>query len=450
VSPKQGRRRTAGKGKDGSAKGPSREAVRRFGLAVFGTAFVVLFAIIAIAEGLGDPSVPSDAVAVIEDAPGDTGEVTQAEFDHALEQAAAQAQMKKTPKPGDPQYEEMKEAALSAIFESIWLQGLAEEMGITVSQKELDAELKKLKDESFQSEAEFQKFLKEAKYTQEDVDERVKLQKLSGDIQAQLTREAPKPTSSEIVDYYEAAKATQFTQQATRDVRLIVNKDRAKAEAARSALDGDNTAKNWAKVAKEFSEDPVTKESGGLQKGIVEGTLEEPLDKAVFGAQEGVLEGPIDAQRGFTVFEVSSSDPEAVQELKAVEGQIQSSLAQRTEQEFFNAFVATFTVEWTERTFCAEGYEIERCANFKGDGHPATAPPACYEADPDGGRPGACPAPVFQLVPAQPGSITPLEPQGRPLAQRPYPVGGAEEGATGTTGLPEGATPPPTGVPPAE
>jgi parvulin-like peptidyl-prolyl isomerase len=450
VSPKnQGRRRTAGK-KGGDSKAPSREAVRRLGLAVFGAAFVVIFAIVAIAEGIGDPSIPSGAIAIVEDAPGDTGEVTKAELEHALDQAAAQAQVKETPKPGDPQYEQLKEAALGAIFESVWLQGLAEEMGITVSDKELEAELEKVKKESFQSEAEFEKFLKEAKYTQEDVDERVKLQKLTGDIQAQLTQEVPTPSSREVENYYEAAKATQFTQQANRNVRLIVNKDREKAEAARSALDRDNTAKNWAKVAKEYSEDPATKESGGLQKGIVEGSLEEPLDKAVFGAQEGVIEGPIDAQRGFTVFEVTTSNPESVQELKAVEEQIQTSLAQRAEQEFISAFAANFNSEWTARTFCAAGYEIERCANFKGDGRPATAPPACYEADPDGGRPEACPAPVFQLVPALPGSVTPLEPQGRPLAQRPHPAGEAEEGAAGATGQPEGVPPPPTGAPPSE
>jgi len=417
---------------------------------IFGAAFLILFVIVAIAEGVGDPSIPSGSVAIVEDAPGDLEDITEARFDHALAQAAAQAGVKKVPKPSDPQYEELKETTLSGLFESIWLQGLGDEMGITVSDEELAAELKKVKKESFKSEAEFKKFLKEQKYTAADVDERILLQKLSTEIQEQVAEEAPKPSQGEIENYYEAAKATQFTQPATRDLRLIVNKDEGKAKEALAALEKDNTAKNWAKVAKKYSEDAATKAKGGKQEAVQEGTLEKPLDEAVFDAPEGQIEGPIDAPRGFTVIEVTNSNPENVQELKAVESQIESTLAQRNEQEYFAAFVAGFNSTWGGRTFCADDYVVERCANFEGNGHPATAPPACYEEDPDGGRPEACPAPVFQLIPALPGSITPLEPQGKPLAQRPQPVPGAEEAAGGAAGLPEGAVPPPAEAPPAE
>jgi len=144
-----------------------------------------------------------------------------------------------------------------------------------------------------------------------------------------------------------------------------------------------------------------------------------------------------------------SSTPESVQELKTVESQIQSTLAQQAEQEYFAGFVSTFNTQWTQRTFCASGYVIERCANFKGSGHPTTAPEGCYEANPKGGLPEACPAPVFQLIPALPGTVTPLEPKGKPLAQRPRPPG--EEKEEGAEGLPEGAIPPGAEeAPPAE
>lgn len=444
----QGGRKASGKGGGGGASGQI--AARRLGLVAFGAAFLILFLVVAIAEGIGDPSIPDGSVALVEDVPGDIGDVTQARFDHALAQAAAQAGIKKLPKAGDPQYDELKETALNGIFESLWLQGLADERGITVSDQELADELEKVKKESFKSEAEFKKFLKEQKYTPEDVDERILLQKLSGDIQAEIAEEAPKPSEREVENYYEAAKATQFTTPPSRDLRLIVNKDEAKANQALAALEKDNTAKSWAKAAKKYSEDPATKGSGGKQEAVQEGTLEEPLDKAVFAAQEGQIEGPVDAARGFTVFEVTKANPESVQELKDVSSQIESTLAQRNEQEFFAAFVSNFNASWTARTFCTDDYMTERCANFKGSGHPPTAPPACYEADPDGGRPEACPAPVFQLVPAMPGSITPLEPQGKPLAQRPVPVPGAEAAPGGAEGLPEGAVPPPAEAPPAE
>lgn len=447
MSPQGGSKEAPGKGGTRSASG--RAAVRRLGLLVFGGAFLILFIVVAIAEGIGDPSVPDGAVAYVEDAPGDTGEITDAEFEHALEQAAAQAGVNKVPKPGDAQYDELKETALNFLFEGIWLRGFGAERGITVSEQEVNKELKKLKDESFQSPKEFRDFLKEAKYTREDVRERVELQTISTKLQEQLQEDVPEPSQSEIESYYEAAKAAQFTQPASRDVRLIVNKDRKKAKQAKDALGKDNTQGNWKKVAKKYSEDQATKNNGGLQEGVTEGTLEEPLNEAVFNAPEGQVEGPLKAQRGFTVFEVTNTNPEQVQELKEVESQIQGTLQQQAEQEYFNSLIASFNSTWTDRTFCADGYLTERCANFKGSGHPATAPPGCYEADPDGGRPEACPAPVAQLIPALPGTVTPLVPKGQPMAQRPRPVAGAEEEAGGATGLPPGV-PPPTGAPPSE
>jgi len=449
VSPDQGRRGTSGKGGVESGRGPA--AVRRLGLLVFGGIFVVLFAVVAIAEGLGDPSVPSGDVALVEDVPADTGEVTEAEFGHALELAAKQGGEKKVPKPGEPKYDELKETALNSLFEAIWLQGVAEEWGIEVTNAEVAKELKKVKKESFKSEAEFQKFLQESGYTPADIDERVKLQVLSKQLQEELKEKAPTPSQSEIEAYYEAVKSTQFTQKPSRDIRLIVNKDRKKAEEAEAAVAKDNSATNWEKVAKKYSEDPTTKENGGEQKGVQEGVLEEPLNETVFDTPEGVIEGPIKTQRGYTVVEVVTATPETVQELKAVESQIESTLAQRLEQEYFTGFVSTFSNDWTRRTFCAPDYLNQRCANFEDDGRPATAPEGCYEADPKGGLPKACPAPVSQLVPAMPGTITPLEPKGKPLPQRPRPLD--EPGATGeegATGLPEGAVPPPTGTPPTE
>jgi len=447
VSPDKGRRGTSGKGGGGDARGPA--ATRRLGLILFGAAFLVLFLVVAISEGVGDPSIPSGDAVLVENTPGDIGEVSKADVAHAIETTTAQAGEKKPPKPGDPKYEEVKEEAEKILLEGIWIQGVADEWGIEATDQEVAKKLKEIKKESFKSEAEFQKFLKESHYTPADIDTRVRIQILSEELQEQLKEKAPKPTQDETEDYYEAAKATQFTQKPSRDVRLILNKDEKKAQEAFDAVSSDNSAKNWSEAAKKYSEDPTTKSSGGLRKEVQEGTLEEPVDAAIFAATEGRVEGPVEAPGGSYVFEVVNSTPESTQELKAVGSQIQATLAQRLEQEYFANFVATFSNEWTSRTFCAPGYVVERCANFETDGHPSSAPPACYEENPKGGLPEACPAPVFQLIPALPGSVTPLEPRGKPLAQRPVPLAEAGAGAAGAEALPEGV--PPTGeAPPQE
>jgi hypothetical protein len=143
VSRDQGRKGTSGKGKGGNARGPA--ATRRRGLVVFGAIFLVLFVVVAVSEGVGDPSIPSGDVVLVEDTPGDVGKISEEKFQRALEQAASQGGGKKTPKPGDPKYDEVKETALNFILEGVWIQGVADQWGISVTEDEVAAQLKKVK-----------------------------------------------------------------------------------------------------------------------------------------------------------------------------------------------------------------------------------------------------------------------------------------------------------------
>lgn len=423
VASKQRQRRDAG--------------LKRLALLGFGALLVLLFIGVAIAEGIGHPGIPSGAVAVVEEAPEGLGTITEKEFQDAIVQAAASSGIKPVPKPGDEQYEGLKEAALGELLQAVWLQGQAEEMGFTVTPKEVAAELKKLKEQSFESEKQYQEFLKESHFTRADVLKRVKFQILSKDIQEQIREEAPVPSGGEVDDYYEAAKSTQFTTPESRDIRLVVNKDKSKVEEAAAALEKDNAVESWEKVAKKYSSDPATKNKGGLQSAVTEGGVSEPLSAAVFAAEQGELEGPLKESRGYVIFEVSKVTPEKVQELETVKSQISSQLEEQAAQQGLSRFLRNFYSLWISRTFCTEEVAIQRCANFKGSGRPAEANPACYEANPQE-PPEACPAPVTQVKPAVPGSVTVLQPEGQQLAQRPRPAGEEEAGA-----VPEGLELPP-------
>jgi len=421
-------------------QGRKSAGLQRLALLGFGALFLVLFLGFAIAQGLGNPSVPSGAVAIVEDAPGE-GTITEEEFDRALVQAAAENQIVPVPKPGDEKYDELKEATLTELLDRRWIEGQAEEEGISVTPEEVSKELDKLKDQSFKSEKQYEEFLEESKFTVADVEERVKLQMITSQLQEQITKDAPTPSSSEIEDYYEAAKASQYTTPESRDIRLIKNKDKAEVEAAKTALEEDDSIKSWEKVAKKYSTD-TTKGAGGLQAGVNEGTLPEALDEAVFAASQGTIEGPLEESQTYTVFEVMKITPEKVQSLDEVKTQISSQLEEQAQQQTLARFVRNYSSTWTSRTFCASDFLIARCANFEGDGRPAEANPACYEADPKAPA-EACPAPVTQVKPAQPGSVSLLNPEGQKLAQRPRPAG--EEPATGAA--PESLGVPPTGVP---
>jgi parvulin-like peptidyl-prolyl isomerase len=443
VGAKQGQKKGRGGGPTGPRSGKS-AGRQRFGLVLFGVLFVALFAGFAIAEGIGDPSIPSGDIALVEGVPEDVGTISEEEFDRAMLQSALQSGLKKAPEPADKKYEEVKTAALGELLDSIWIQGQGEEMGIEVTPKQIATELEQIKQQNFKTEAAFKEFLEESGFTSEDVDKRVRLQILSTKIQQELTEGAAPASESEVEDYYEAAKDEQFTQPASRDIRAIVNKDEKKVEEAKAALEKDDSAKNWKVVAKKYSEDPFTKTTGGLQAGVTEesGRFPKEVEEAMFGAALLKVEGPIEGSTGTYVFQVEKETQEKVQTLKEVKAQISSQLTQQAQQSSFSEFVSAYQSKWTSRTFCAEGFEIERCANYVSSGHPASAPPACYEADPKGGRPADCPAPVTSISPALPGSTTILKPQGERLPQRPRPEGleeGKEGAEAGLEGLPPGA-----------
>jgi foldase protein PrsA len=406
----------APKGNTGRGGGLSR--AQRLGLVLFAVAFIVLFVVFAVAQGLGAPSVPSGDIALVSSAPGELGHISEADYKTSLAQQEAQSGTKKPPKAGSKKAEELHKAAIGELLNTAWIFGEGEELGIKVTGKEVETELAKVKKESFKTEKAFQEFMTQSHFTEEDVNKRIELQILSTKIQEKVTKEAPPVTESELKDYYEAEKATQYTKKPTRDVRVVVNEDKEEVEAAKKALEADNSEASWKKVTKKYS--PTTAAQGGLQKEIAEEFLTEPLKKDIFNSATGELVGPVKQEKNYLLLEVVTLHPEKTQSFNEVKSTISTTLTQQKQEKFFSAWVAGFQSKWTSRSHCASGFVIEQCANFKGSGHPATASPACYEANPK--TPAKeCPAPVVQNQPAVPGSVTVTKPEGEQLVQRPLP-----------------------------
>jgi parvulin-like peptidyl-prolyl isomerase len=443
VGAKAGQRGKPGRDRDRAA------GRQRLGLILFGSLLVLLFVGFAVTQGIGSPSVPSGDVVKVQDVPDELATISQKDFDRALAVQIKGAKLKKPPAPGSKKYEEVKEATLTELIEGVWLRGQAEEMGISVTDKQVEEELAQIKKTNFPTPSSYQKFLKESGLSEEEVNDRVELQVLSTGIQEQVSSESPAPSQSEIEDYYEAEKASQFTEKESRDVRIIINEDKAEVEAAKKELEKDNSPANWKKVATKYSSDPTSKSKGGLQEGITEEFLKGDLKEAIFGSATGEIKGPTKFETNWILTEVVKLNAAKVKALAEVKAQIEETLKGEKQQTFLSEFVSDYETKWNSRTHCASGYVIEKCANFTGDGHPANAAPACYEADPK--TPATeCPAPVTPISPALPGTITPQKPKGEPFPQRPQPESAGEE--TGTE-VPPGAVPQgeaPAEAPPAE
>jgi parvulin-like peptidyl-prolyl isomerase len=414
-------------------------------LILFGALFVVLFVIFAVTEGIGSPSVPSGDVVHVSSVSSEYANVSEEKLKRTIVRLATSGEekAKKPPKPGTDKYEELQDKAMSELIEGIWIRGESEELGISVTEKQVEDELKTIKKQNFPTKGAFEKFLKESHFTEKEVNELVELQIFTQLIQAQISQQAPPPSSDAVGAYYEAEKAAQFTTKESRDVRLILNEDKGEVEAAKAALEKDNSPANWKKVAGKYSSDPTSKAKGGLQEGITEEFLKGPLKAAIFDSPTGELVGPVKFEKNWVLVEVVKLTPEKVKTLPEVKSQIESTLGQQTQQEALSEFVAEFGSKWQTRTTCADDFLMEKCGNYKGSGHPANASPACYEADPKAPA-KECPSPVTPIKPALPGTVTVTKPDGQPFPQRPLPEAAAETGEEVPAGVP------PTAAPPAE
>lgn len=415
-------------GKKGKPAPADRSAGRkRAALVGFGVLLIALFVIVAVAQGVGSPSVPEGAIAVVDGAPN--GTVTQEDFDRALIQTAARQQLEDVPAEDDPQYQAIADAAESDLLLQRWVEGEADQRGIEVTETKIDDQLDQIKEQQFGgSEKQFQKFLDDSGFTEEEARERVALQLISDQIQKDVVPTDPPVSGDEIQAYYDA-NIEQFQQPATRDVRVVLTKTEGEANEALDALGDDPQPKDWDAVAKKYSIDEATKTTGGLRQAVVEGQSEPALDEQIFGAAQDEVVGPFETDAGFYVIQVEKITEATTTPLADASDQIKQTLVAARQQQIVSDFQEDFQNEWTARTVCADGYRIDQCSNAE------PPPSACTEKAAES---TGCDAPVPSTKPIAPGTAGVFgapAPTGLPQGPITQPT------AAATQGLPPGLTP---------
>ncbi len=205
------------------------------------------------------------------------------------------------------------------LITSYWYQAEAARQKINVDDKTLQAQFDKAIKSAFPTTAQFQSFLQQTGQTREDLMFRFRVQ----DVQSKLlAKHNTKVTQAQIAQYY-ASHKSQFGTPQTRDIRIVLTKTKAQAQAAQGAL---KSGKSWDAVAKQYSIDSSTKNKGGLLSGVTQGSQDTALDTAAFAAQANKLEGPVQGQFGFYVFEVTKITPGTQQSLAQATPQIRQTL----------------------------------------------------------------------------------------------------------------------------
>ena len=139
-----------------------------------------------------------------------------------------------------------------------------------------------------------------------------------------------------------------------RDIRVVINKDKAKVEAAKAALEKDDSPKSWKKVAKKYSERPDQQATAACrQASTEESARQEPLKRRSSTPRQGELEGPSRPSETTSSSRSMKIDPGESPVAGRSRSADQNPAGQQAQQEAFAAFVADFQSKWKSRTFCA-------------------------------------------------------------------------------------------------
>ena len=414
-----------------------------------GALFVVIVALVAASSGISKEDPADDSIAVVEgvnvEGIVDDGQITRERFDASLEQAAMRQGLQEVPPEDDQQYTALRDEAINDVLDTAWILGEAEERGIEASDREVEEEFLRTKEENFKTEEEYQQFLGETGFTQEDVDLRVRLQLLSTKIQEQVSGGAePQPVSDEDARLFYDSNPEQFVTPGSRDIRVIQAADEAAGQDAFDQLSADNSPENWDKVAAAISTDTTSKDTGGVRTGVTEGVFPDPLNTEIFDAPEGEVQGPVTIPEGVYVFQVDTITEESTTSFEDAREQIDQQLGPQIQQEEFGAFLSDYRDRWSEVTICADGFITERCENFEGETTPCPDPTLPEDQQKQQLEDTGCPPPVLSNSPGTPGAFAPFLPvQGTP--QRPHPPGDDDEAPAGGqvpgAPLPGGAVP---------
>jgi parvulin-like peptidyl-prolyl isomerase len=327
-------------------------------------AFLALVLVVFAAScGGGGGDVPAGTVAVV-----DGTEISRAELDELVERAkkAYEAQKQEFPKVGTPEFQNVQTQYVAFLVQREEFEKEAGELGIEVTQKDVDGEVEEFIESRYDGDRKAaEKALEEQGFTFEAFVETMRTSVLAQKLFDAVTKDV-KVEEGEILTYYQQNLQAQYQTPESRDVRHILISEKkegdevdfptSKAEADRiyAALqDGGD----FAALAKENSDDPGSKDSGG-KLTISRGQTVPEFDKTAFDLKEGAISQPVKTTYGYHIIEALSPVREAkTTPLAKARSTIRLTLLQEKKTTFMTDWVEDLTKKYEGKVSYAAGFE---------------------------------------------------------------------------------------------
>jgi parvulin-like peptidyl-prolyl isomerase len=273
-----------------------------------------------------------DPVAVV-----DGDKISKAQLDEAFDKAVQMTGIKAADLTLDQKLEGYRQILDELITEKLVNKAAA---GITVPQADVDAQIAKIKAQ-FPSEEDFSKQLTQVGQTPEQLSETIKkmLQQQRW-LESQLAGKT-EVTEDEAKKFYEENK-TEFSQPETVKASHIlfrVNKEDSeevvnqKLKAAQGAEARAKKGEDFTALAKELSEEPGAKESGGDLGFFPKDRMVPEFAEVAFSEKVGEVSDPVRTQFGWHVIKVTDKKPAGTLPYDEVKSQLLTYLKAKKQEE---------------------------------------------------------------------------------------------------------------------
>jgi parvulin-like peptidyl-prolyl isomerase len=295
--------------------------------------------------------------------------ITKLQFDQSMKQQrlSMKRQGQKFPAAGSTQYSAVQNQVLSVLVQNAEFANEATKLGVTVNAKDVQTQLDLIKKQYFGgSEKRYQAQLKQQGYDDAEVHDQVRIQLLSQRLFAKITANV-KASDKDVNAYYVAHKS-QYVTKESRDARyILVGKNKQSLAQSLEKQLKSAADSTWCKLAKQYSQDPSSKNTCGkatFQKGQ---TVPE-FDKLLFSLPTKGVASVNSAQYGWFVLQPTAAPkPGGTSTEASVALTIRSQLEQQDRNQVMSDWVAKIT-----REFC-NGGKIKYQAGYQPSPDPCAA-----------------------------------------------------------------------------
>ncbi|MCR1934861.1 peptidylprolyl isomerase [Clostridium tepidum] len=232
--------------------------------------------------------------------------------------------------------EQKKQILDNLITEKLLLQK-AKELKVVPKEDELNKEVDKyingIKSAYKDNEKKYEEDLKSSGFTEKMIKDSYKNQIIISKVQIEVTKDI-KVEDKDAKKYYDENQYMFTEKPNTMNVSHILVKTEDEAKKVKKRLDAKE---DFAKVAKEVSQDPGSKEKGGLLGDVNynDSQLDPTFMKAAMALKEGAVSNPVHTQFGYHIIKVNSKKEYPVKKYDAVKEDIKKQLKSEKQQEAY-------------------------------------------------------------------------------------------------------------------